>query len=103
MVKYILNGWGWNMPHPKKGSTNYEDLTPEEFEKEIEDAISCVGNPILARILELPYNPSYIDLNVGDVAIVINLKGGRLPVGAKEFPSDVEVKYTKVELVEATV
>lgn len=101
MVKYILNGWGWNMPHPKKGSLDYEDLTEEEFDREVVDAISCIGNPILARVLELPYNPSYINLNVGDVALVINMKGGRLPVGAEEFPDDVTVKYTKVIMKEA--
>lgn len=103
MARYLLNGWGWNMPHPKKGTVNYEDLTEEEFEKEIQGAISCIGNPILAQILRLPYNPSYINLDKGDVAIVISLKGGRLPVGTTEFPDDVSVKYTKVEIAEATV
>lgn len=102
MARYLLNGWGWNMPHPKKGTVNYEDLTEEEFEKEIEGAISCIGNPILAQILRLPYNPSYINLDEGDVAIVISLKGGRLPVGTTEFPEDVSVKYTRVEIGEAT-
>ena len=102
MVKYILNGWGWNMPHPKKGSLDYEDLTEEEFDKEVVDAISCIGNPILARVLELPYNPSYINLREGDVALVINLKGGRLQAGAEEFPENVHVKYTKVTMRGAT-
>lgn len=101
MSKYILNGWGWNMPQPKKGTLHYEDLSEEEFDKEVIGAISCIGNPILARLLELPYNPSYIDLRDGDVALVINLKGGRLPVGCEEFPENVHVKYTKVTL-EAT-
>ena len=63
--------------------------------------MSCIGNPILARILELPYNPSYINLDVGDVALVINLRGGRIPVGTTEFPDDVHVKYTRVEIKEA--
>lgn len=102
-MKYILNGWAWNMPHHKQGSLNYEDLSEEEFYEEIEGAVSSIGNPILAKILQVPYNPSYIDLDVGDVALVINLRGGRLPFGASEFPDDVEVKYTRVELVEATV
>lgn len=101
MARYLLNGWGWGMPHPKKGTITYEDLTEEEFDKEIEGAISYIGNPILAKLLELPYNPSYISLDVGDVAFVINLKGGRIPVGATEFPDDVTVKYTKVEIKEA--
>lgn len=100
MSAFILNGWGWNMPHPKKGTITYEDLTEEEFDREVVGAISCIGNPILARLLELPYNPSYINLDVGDVALVISLKGGRIPVGTTEFPDDVLVKYTKVEIQE---
>ena len=101
MVKYVLNGWGWNMPQPKTGDIHYDDLTEEEFDQEIVGAISCIGNPILARLLELPYNPSYINLEPGDVALVINLSGGRIPIGADEFPNDVRVKYTKVEIKEA--
>lgn len=102
MGKYVLHAWGWNMPHAKKGSVDYEDLTEEEFDKEVVGAISCIGNPILAGLLELPYNPTYIDLEVGDVALVISLSGGRLPVGTTEFPEDVNIKYTKVEIKEAT-
>lgn len=101
MSKYVLNGWGWTMPHPKKGILSYEDLTEEEFDREVIGAISCIGNPILARLLELPYNPCYINLNEGDVALVINLTGGRIHVGDEEFPENVDVKYTKVEIKEA--
>ena len=102
MTVYVLTSWAWGMTYPQKGTLKYEDLTEEEFDKEVVGAISCIGNPILAQILELPYNPSYINLDVGDVALVINLRGGRIPVGTTEFPEDVTVKYTKVELQEAT-
>ena len=101
MTTFVLNGWGWNMPQPKKGTLTFEDLSEDEFNKETDGAISCSGNPILARLLELPYNPSYISLDVGDVALVINLKGGRIPIGTTEFPEDVSVKYTRVEIKEA--
>lgn len=100
-MKFVLNGWGWGMPQPKNGIIKYDDLTENEFNEEVEGAVSCIGNPILARILELPYNPSYINLDVGDVALVINLRGGRIPVGTTEFPDDVHVKYTRVEIKEA--
>ena len=102
MVKYILNGWGWGMPQPKKGTLAYEDLTAEQFDEEVIGAISCIGNPILARVLKLPFNPSYIDLKPGDIALVINLHGGRLQVGDTSFPDNVNVKYTKIEIKEAT-
>lgn len=102
MTRYILNGWGWTMPQPKEGTLKYKDLSEEEFDQEIKGAISCIGNPILAQILQLPYKPGYINLDVGDVALVINLQGGRLHVGTTEFPEDVSVKYTRVEIVEAT-
>ena len=101
MAKYILNGWGWGMPQPKKGDIHYEDLTEEQFQEEIIGAISCVGNPALARILKIPYSPSYISLREDDVALVIHITGGKLPYGAKELPSDISLNYTKVELKEA--
>ena len=100
MTAYVTNSWSWTMA-PSKGVVEYKDLTEDEFDREIVDAIPCIGNPILARLLELPYNPSYINLEPGDVALVINLSGGRIPVGAEEFPDDVRVKYTKVEIKEA--
>lgn len=101
MTSYVTNGWSWFMSNPKKGLLEYEDLSEDEFMNEIKGAISRIGNPILAQILRLPYNPSYININEGDVAFVINLRGGRIPVGAEEFPEDVDVKYTRVEIKEA--
>ncbi len=98
MVKYILNGWGWNMPQPSKGTVTFEDLTKEEFEEEIKGAISCIGNPALARVLELPYSPSYINLQPGDVAIVITMRGGKLPHNASEVPENVHLKFTRTEV-----
>lgn len=103
MAKYILNGWGWGMPQPKQGDIHYDDLTEEQFKEEIEGAISCVGNPALARILEIPYSPSYISLNPGDIAYVVHMKGGKLPYGAKELPADISLNFTKVEIKEAIV
>lgn len=103
MAKYILNGWGWGMPQPKQGTLDYKDLTEEQFNQEIIGAISCIGNPTLAKVLELPFNPGYINLQPGDIALVINLHGGRLQVGDEKFPDNVQVKYTKVELKEAAI
>lgn len=101
MAVYVLNSWSWTMTNPKFGDCHFEDLSEEEFDKEVIGAISCIGNPILAKVLELPFNPQYIDLKPGDTALVINLSGGRLRVGDKSFPDDVDVKYTKVQLQEA--
>ena len=103
MGKFILNGWGWGMPQPKKGSIEYEDLTKEQFQEEIKDATSCIGNPALARVLKLPYCPGYINLEEGDIAIVIRMNGGRLPAYARTVPEDIDLKFTKVEIKEAIV
>lgn len=101
--KYILSGWGWAMPQPTTGIIKYDDLTQEEFYEEIIGAISCIGNPILARILNLPYSPGHISLKPDDVAYVISINGGKIPYGAKELPDDVSLKFTKAEVVEATI
>lgn len=99
MVKYLLNGWGWTMPQPKKGYIKYDDLTADEFEKELKgDCVSCIGNPVLARILDVPYAPSWVRLKEGDTAIVIQIQGGKIPQNAKTLPLDVNLKFTKVEV-----
>ena len=100
MAFYLLNGWGWTMPQPKKGTIRYEDLSAKEFTEKLEkgECISCIGNPALARILKIPYNPSWINLKDGDTAVVVNIQGGKLPFSAKELPLDVSLKFTKVEI-----
>lgn len=96
-MKYILNGWSWTMPKEFKGNLHYEDLTEEEFYQEIEEgAVSCIGNPALARVLRVPYRPSYISLNADDKVIVVNICGGNLPYGCRRLPDDVELKFTKI-------
>ncbi len=103
MSKYILSGWGWAMPQPTQGVIKYDDLTEDEFYEEIVGAISMIGNPILARILNIQYSPGHISLKPGDVAYVISVKGGKIPYGAKELPDNVSLKFTKTELVEAAI
>ena len=103
MSKYILSGWGWTMPQPTTGIIKYDDLTEAEFYEEIIGAISCIGNPIIARILNLPYSPGHISLKPDDVAYVISINGGKIPYGAKELPEDVTLKFTKTEVVEAAI
>lgn len=103
MVKYILSAWGWSMPQSKHGTVKYEDLTEDEFKEEIQGAIPYIGNPEIARILKLPYSPGYITLEKGDVAYVIQVKGGKIPHGATELPLGCDWKFTKAELVEVTV
>lgn len=100
MAKYILNGWAWGMPRPKSGLVVYHDLTEDEFKLESHNAISCVGHPGLAEILNVDYNPEYIQLNVGDTALVVSTKGKKLPYECNELPTGLSLEYKCVKILE---
>lgn len=67
--------------------------------------ISAVGHQdtagILSGILEVnvPFNRINVTLTHGDVLIVAQLTGGRLPEGSTTLPEGFSFKFLKVELV----
>lgn len=100
-MKYLLHGWGWGMPEPESGVMVYHTLTPEEFQIQRLGAVSCIGNPAMARLLNAPFNPQYIDLKVGDTAIIVYTDGGKLPYNATSLPEGVNLMYKCVKILEA--
>lgn len=102
MVKYLLNGFSFSMPRPESGLLVWHSLTEEEFleQTKYNNVISCIGHKDLARLLNVEYNRESITLNVGDVAYIVYLKGGRLPEGAKTLPDGVELGFNCVKILE---
>ena len=99
MSTYLLNGWGWGMPRPQSGVVVYHTLSEEEFKFESYDAISCIGHPGLAAILGVDYNPEYIQLNVGDTALVVSTKGKKLPYECRELPPGLTLEFKSVKIL----
>ena len=88
------------MPRPKSGLVVYHDLNEKEFELEKHGAISCVGHPGLAEILDVDYNPEYIQLNVGDTALVVSTNGKKLPYECRELLPGITLSYKCVKILE---
>lgn len=65
---------------------------------------SAVGHPDTARVMssltgiDIPANRVNVHLNPGDVLIVCQVTGGRLPEGCTELPEGVEMKWIKVDI-----
>lgn len=100
MVKYLLHGWGWGMPQPQSGVMVYHTLSEEEFNIQRVGAESHIGNQAVARLLRAPFNPNHIELNVGDIALVVYTEGGKLPYNATSLPKGVTFAYKYVKILE---
>lgn len=81
-------------------------LTMQEVKELLgSDFVSAVGHQdtagILSGILEVnvPFNRINVTLTPGDVLIVAQLTGGRLPEGSTTLPDGIEFKFLKVVLV----
>jgi len=57
------------------------------------NAKSIIGHVDLARILQVPYNRSSVILSEGDILLVAQYKGSRLPEGATKLPEDSTIEF----------
>lgn len=68
------------------------------------DWMSAVGHPDTARVMsglvgvDIPANRVNVHLNPGDILIVCQVTGGRLPEGCTELPEGVQMKWIKVDI-----
>ena len=83
-----------------------KNLNKENFIEELKDGfISAIGHADTSQVLtdelgiEIETNRISINLEKGDVLLVAQLVGGRLPEGATTLPEGFAFKYLKVELV----
>lgn len=100
MTKFLLNAWSWSMARPKSMLVSKHELSEDEFSIQKEDAISCIGHPGLARLLDVPYNAEHIKLNVGDIALIVTTVNGKLDYNALELPEDIDLRFDCVKILE---
>jgi hypothetical protein len=60
------------------------------------DVVSAVGHADTAAVLGVPMSRINVSLGVGDVCLVAQLQGGRLPEGSTTLPEGFAFKYFKV-------
>lgn len=103
---YLGNAFSLQMLNPDKVNTVVvSPLTVQEVKKLLTEFTSVVGHQDTASVLSaslginIPMNRINISLIPGDVLIVAQLTGGRLPEGSTTLPDGFEFKFLKVVLV----
>ena len=103
---YLANSFSLQMLNLEKLSTVVvTPITMQEVKELLTDFVSAVGHQDTASVLSaslginIPMNRINISLIPGDVLIVAQLIGGRLPEGSTTLPDGFEFKFLKVVLV----
>lgn len=103
MVKYLLSNFSWDMVDESEFVPKVMDISEDEFNVLKEDAVAVIRNPAFARLLHVPLCKQFIQMQKGDVALVIGTKGGKLDYNARSLPDGLSLRYRKVEILEAEV
>ena len=77
-----------------------DEISREKFDYYKQHAVSYIGHEDLARMLNVDYNRQSLKLRDGDILLVAQLVGGRLPEGATTMPEGVDIKYLCVQILE---
>lgn len=104
---YLANSFSLQMLNLEKLSTVVvTPITMQEVKELLtNDFVSAIGHADTANILSnilntsIPMNRINISLTPGDVLVVAQLTGGRLPEGSTTLPVGFSFKYAKVVLV----
>jgi hypothetical protein len=107
MKKYLGNAFSLQMLDISQPSmVKITPLGKEDFKKELKGGfISAVGHADTAAVLadeldlQVEANRIFVSLEKGDVLLVAQLTGGRLPEGTTTLPDGFSFSYLKVELV----
>jgi hypothetical protein len=98
---YIANAFSLQMLE----DVSYSELTISEIDGECFDMIkphlkSAVGHQDTANVLGVECSRVNVSLRKGDILIVAQLQGGRLPEGSTTLPEGFSFKYLLVEVEE---
>jgi len=104
MRKFISNAFSLqmlpSMEINKCGKIEYAILSENAFKEFAKGAKSIVGHEDTARVLSVEFNRESVTLEKGDILLVAQLVGGRLPEGATTLPENCHFKYFSIKIVE---
>ena len=91
---YLLNAFSIQMiDTPCSVQFDHVDTLPDGLR-------SAIGHQDTANVLGVEMNRINVKLNVGDIAYVAQLKGGRLPEGSTTLPEGFSFEFIKVTIKE---
>ena len=73
-------------------------IWPAECPAELSEWRSIVGHADTARVLDVAHNRESVQLAAGDVMLVAQVVGGRLPEGATQLPPGTLIEWYQVEV-----
>jgi hypothetical protein len=103
-MKYLANAFSLNMIERSPARIRTERVGLLEARELAEMAISAVGHEstaaIFSRLLgrRVPVDRFSLQLKPGDVLLVGQYSGPRLPEGATELPEGAEIRWVKVRV-----
>ncbi len=103
MVKYLLSNFSFDMIAEKEYIPKVTEISENEFNHLKNGAVAVIRNPAFARLLNVPLCKKFIQMKEGDIALIVGTDGGKLNYHANSLPEGISLKYTKVEILGATV
>jgi len=101
----LLNAFSLNMFDPASCFPVFREMQVDEV-KNTSSLVSAIGHADTAQILskmlerDIPVNRMSVFLNPGDVAIVAQYIGPRLPEGATQLPEGAMIKFYHLRMVD---
>ena len=99
---YLLNAFSANMLAAFPASVLFTEISVEEARALAPSLTSAVGHAdtaaVFAAVLESPVaqNRASVSLRVGDVAVLGQYRGPRLPEGATTLPAGATIQWLRV-------
>ena len=87
---YLLNAFSIQML-PDNATVDFQQV-----DKLPNNLTSAIGHDDTAAVLGVKPNRINVKLNIGDVAYVAQLMGGRLPEGTTKLPDGFSFKFYKI-------
>jgi len=109
-MKFITNAFSINMiespPIGQSFGAKFNRITAEEAMEEFEGDFykSVIGHADLAAVISaeldtpVPFNRESVKLRTGDIALVCQYSGPRLPIGCRDLPAGAQIDYFLVEV-----
>lgn len=98
---FLANSFSLQMLTTFPSNYRCDEISKEKFDYYKEHAVSYVGHKDLAKLLNVDYNRESLKLRDGDILLVAQITGGRLPEGATTLPHNVSIKYLCVQVLES--
>ena len=90
ITTYLLNAFSIQML-PGNATVDFQQV--DELPNNL---TSAIGHADIAAVLGVTPNRINVKLNIGDVAYVAQLMGGRLPEGSTTLPDGFSFKFYKI-------